>query len=215
LSNFFGNPEHPTYPEDPVRKNCRYCKKPGHVIDECRKLKWKKEQEKKETSKSDQKPSTSGKRPNSPAFSKINVVQTQEKSKEASAHISTIGIKSDMSDMIIQLESPAIRGQPLLFLVDTGAETSLVRKERLENSDNLLINSENTKLLTGFGDNKTHSTIGNVKIPLLFDSELYHMTFNVIEGIKLNLDIDGILGRNIMVQGGATINCSTNRLEFT
>ena len=117
--------------------------------------------------------------------------------------------------MIIQLESPAIQDRPLLFLVDTGAETSLIRKERLENNDHLRINSEKTKILTGFGDNKTHSTIGNVKIPLLLDSDSYFMTFNVIEGIKLNLDIDGILGRNIMTQGGATINCSTNMLEFT
>ena len=91
----------------------------------------------------------------------------------------------NMSEMIIQLESPAVQDRLLLFLVDTGAKTSLIRKERLENNDHLHINSENTKQLTGFGDTRTHSTIGNVKILLLFDSKLCHMTFNVLSLIHI------------------------------
>lgn len=205
--NTISNPSH----SGPLNsKSCRYCKKPGHMLEECRKLKWKKEQESKKTNY--KQPLENGKRPGSPAFSKVNIVQTPASSSSSSVSIASIGISSDM---IIQLQSPVIQDGPLIFLVDTGAETSLIRKERLKTWKNAPIDSQRIKKLTGFGDDQIHSTKGSIALPVQFNNEIYEMTFHTLDENTFNLKVDGILGRNIMMQGGATLDCTTHQLNFT
>jgi hypothetical protein len=94
------------------------------------------------------------------------------------------------------------------------SETSLIKKEKLITKAESQINPNRIKKLTGFGTSTTQYTLGSIALPLDFNDEDYLMNFHVIEESTANLQVDGIIGRNIMTEGEATIDCARNALTF-
>lgn len=94
------------------------------------------------------------------------------------------------------------------FLVDTGAEISMI-KEKIINDE---INYDKIIKIKGLGP-EIFETIGQVNLNLYKDREIFFHDFHVIHGKNL-IECDGILGRDFLTKFKAIINYKTNSITL-
>lgn len=107
--------------------------------------------------------------------------------------------------MLLNLEIDFSNSTSLTFLVDTGADVSLVRIQSLKGST--MVSQRTRFVLTGITSNSITTLgicTGNIAFPL---AQTVNHEFSVVpEHFQLNSDSDGIIGRDFLLKHDAIIN---------
>jgi hypothetical protein len=114
----------------------------------------------------------------------------------------------------VHLESPFLKENPAPFLLDTGAEVSVLPIESLLYSKVECIQiQENPETLMAI-DGELHC-LGIIFLPVILNGEKYDFRFHVVRQQDLGALDNGILGNNILQATKADIKNSTMKLQLT
>lgn len=107
----------------------------------------------------------------------------------------------------------AYQNHPLKFLIDTGANVSLIKWESLPKSDLCYDNSE-ILTLNGISANSPVRTVGIINLPLSVHNKLFNAKFHVVKE-KCNIPFDGLIGSDVLKNQKALINYEKSQLKLS
>ena len=94
---------------------------------------------------------------------------------------------------IVQMNSPSINSGTARFLVDGGADISLVKYESLTEKARQLINTNIVEAMFDLSNTESKS-IGKVPIRVIVKKRVYEFDFHVVKGYGQSMPHDGLLG---------------------
>lgn len=98
------------------------------------------------------------------------------------------------------------------FLIDTGANVSLIKLPKLKLTKSTYNPSE-TLVLNGLSANSPISTIGSIKMPLQIYDQTFDVKFHIVK-VDSNLPFDGLIGNDYLKNQEATICFKKNQLKI-
>ncbi|XKL59927.1 hypothetical protein PGB90_000943 [Kerria lacca] len=193
---------------------CSYCRIPGHHASECRK---KKAQENKINNVQKQECKyckNFGHTINE--CRKLKYRKQLENDKKESDEISTHEYKPKKINALthIREETPIIKIKHLHLLIDTGAETSLIKYNKLNENEKRKINENLTEPINGV-NGITEFTLGKTLIRFEYEGHTYEFSFSVLRpDTKFDIPFDGFLGFDIIRDTSASISKKYNEIIF-
>jgi len=166
--------------------NCNYCKRDGHIIKDCRKLKWKQAQEAKEDNQN---------------------TSTEPTSRSGD----TTQILSCDPNVYITVKSENAKKGYLFLIVDSGAQMSILKKSSLTN---LTMYLKEKIEITGITSGQKYSSEGYVFPRIQLQKFKYEFKFHVVKPEYVNLNVDGIIGHNILQDAKCIIDYKNQCLFF-
>lgn len=209
-------------------KSCKYCKKTGHSIEECRVLLSKERQNKNHTNSNqsknsdnrpinrnrfEQKPSTSTSQQYNVEVAEISNDEVDDNSLSTDQ----IFVNSSKSENTFKVKfNHKTKDNKILtfeFLVDTGAELTLIKLTDKLREARLPVNQKEATTLTGLGAGTSVRSVGTINL------ETENSNYNVIIKCHIikdecNLPLDGILGNDFLRKHLAEINLKNNYLKL-
>lgn len=98
------------------------------------------------------------------------------------------------------------------FLVDTGANVSLIKLPKLKQTQ-CTFNSAEKLTLNGLSANSPVSTIGSIVLPLNIHNKIFQVKFHIVKA-ESNLPFDGLIGNDFLKNEMATICYEKNQLKL-
>ncbi|XKL68996.1 hypothetical protein PGB90_006765 [Kerria lacca] len=193
---------------------CSYCRIPGHHASECRK---KKAQENKINNI--KKPECRyckniGHTVEECRKLKFRKQQDNEKKENNETSINDYKPKKINTLTHAKEETPIIKIKNLHLLIDTGAETSLIKYNKLTKDEKQLINEKHTEPINGV-NGITEFTLGKTLIRFTHGDHTYEFGFSVLRpDTKFNIPFDGFLGFDIIRDTSASISKKYNEIIF-
>jgi len=114
------------------------------------------------------------------------------------------------SNNYVKCESPACVTGELEFLVDTGSEVNIIKRDVLH--DGLTVDGTQTVYLKGI-NNLIIQTIGKIRIPLIIQNQEVCVDFNVVDK-HFPIKRHGIVGNNFLTENNSVINLKNKTLEI-
>lgn len=210
-------------PKPPNFKFCNYCKKQGHVINECRKRQYNNDRNSQNQSRYQNKNPQNDNRDNQTRNFQIrqnnqsttNSLNDQgtagsdsaEKRPSYQSRISTI---NHAVTTYVSLKIPKLYQNPSSFLLDTGADISLIKLSNLR--DDILCYEDNLITLKGI-DNTANlqKTLCYCYLPVDLDNTVLNHCFHVVPD-NFPIPFDGLLGNDFVKANQCEINYNTNTL---
>ena len=190
--------------------SCNYCKKPGHVVNDCYRLQNK--------AKNASEPITCNFCHKAGHKEKDCRTKKNRNPENGSDFSKSMGMLSknpiQRTKYFVQLTSPFLIKGKLSFLVDTGAEVSVLPIEDLkfETVTNLLT-SDKPEILSSLSG--TVTCLGIMYIPFILGDEKYNMKFHIVRREDMGSLNRGILGANILKAADVAIHSNSMILDFT
>ena len=171
-------------------KQCKYCKKFGHVIEECQKRQ--------------------------AAQSKKSAVQAQPSNSTEPRVLSVDCLQYNCNlnnCYTIQFTHPDKVGNLINFefLVDTGASISVIKTGKIKNT-NLFYQESKPVKINGISRNAPISTVGTIVLDTSYKKYKLPLKFHIIKGVN-NIPFDGIIGNDFLHKHGAILDL--NKLNLT
>ena len=181
-----------------------YCRKPGHLVKNCFKLKNKNSQ--------DEKRSSPQKSTFSPAESK-NLGQKSDENVRKTINMIQRQTFKPMKTFV-HLSSPFLKKDKIVFLVDTGAEVSVIPIELIQakHLESLETQNYSESLQAIVGE---LPCLGTIFLPFQFGEEKYDFKFHVVRQCDVGTFDTGILGNNILQTVKADIINSSLTMKLT
>lgn len=107
----------------------------------------------------------------------------------------------------------AYKGLFLNFLVNTGANVSLIKWEKLQNTNTSYESSEILSL-NGLSANSPVMTAGIVNLVLSIHNKSFNAKFQVVKE-NCNIPFDGLIGNDILKHENAIIDYEKSRLKLS
>lgn len=180
---------------------CNYCKKFGHIVKECRKLKFRNDQLEKESKDLPQKD----------ILTKASNPEVR-KSVRTLTNVLLLNSTTRLSSYVF-LSSDFTKKSTLPYLIDTGAEISIIAVEDLLYEKLEHLNPSETTVISGIDGNIT--CLGTIFLPFKFPTGWYDFKFHVVRQQDIGNVENGILGNNILSSTHADIKHSDMLLALT
>lgn len=179
---------------------CAYCKRVGHMLKNCYKLK----------NKESLKPSNKSSPKTTSANAEVNV----RKSVQMIAPRIHVLQPSCYMKTYVHLQSSFLKVKSLPFLVDTGAEVSIIPIEFIKNENLHLIETlripESLQAIAG-----ELTCLGTIFLPFKFGDVSFDFKFHIVRQKDVGTSENGILGNNILQTVKADIKHSSMVLSLT
>ena len=171
--------------------SCQYCKREGHVVDECRKLQYKREQEMKEN------PTSS------------TTERNEENNLPFRAGTKKIQItQADREKTFIEFTSDETIKRKFHLVLDTGAALLLIDIKIL--TQNLInqIDPSQTVVIT----EERIASLDQITLQIYIDGKSYLVDFQVYNTERIAIPLDGVLGMDIIGAMNATLDYTKHEL---
>lgn len=111
--------------------------------------------------------------------------------------------------LTLNLETKGVDYPAVIYMVDSGAEISVIKKSYVGNNE---LDDTNRLVITGVGEDSIKS-LGRVKLALKFGQEWILHSFVVVED-RFNIEPDAILGLDFILDKGVILNGSTKEFQI-